>query len=113
MDRALRMRRRELDHAEGITGHDVGVKAPSEPLVEGLGPIDIGDGQRDDLEPHVDAPRLHRVRRRSAAYVGTHLTSWCRSLSPSLSRLSRSVEPVRSLVESLVSKSCLLVSPRA
>ena len=51
VDRALRVGRRELHPPEVVAGGKVGVQPPSEALVEALRPIDIGDGQRHDLEP--------------------------------------------------------------
>src|SRR5207248_640119 len=49
-DRASGARRRELDHAEVVTGGVVGVEPPPEPLVELLRAVDIGDGYDDYLE---------------------------------------------------------------
>jgi hypothetical protein len=48
---------RQLHHSESVALSDVGVEPPSQALVEALGPIDIGYGQRHDLEVHVDAQR--------------------------------------------------------
>ena len=47
-DRAPGARRRELDHAEVVTGVEVGVEPPPEPPVELLRAVDIRDGD-DDL----------------------------------------------------------------
>ena len=58
-----------IEHAEpgGVScttrksgaGGEVGVEPPPQRLVELLGPIDVGDGQDDDLELHVhgDQPK--------------------------------------------------------
>src|SRR5690606_26405029 len=42
--------RRELYDAQAALGGEVGVVAPAEPLVEGLGAVDVRDGQDDYLE---------------------------------------------------------------
>jgi hypothetical protein len=55
-DRTRRLGGGELDHPEGVADGDVGVQPPAEALVEALGPVDVGDGQRHDLEFHVDGP---------------------------------------------------------
>jgi hypothetical protein len=50
-----RARRRELDDPEPVVKGKVGVEPPSEALVELLSPVDIGDGDDERLEFHVDA----------------------------------------------------------
>jgi hypothetical protein len=45
--------RRELQRPKAIAAGQVGVQPPSEALIEALCPIDIGDGQRHNLEFHV------------------------------------------------------------
>ena len=45
---------------DAVAEVEVGVQPPSEALVEALGPIDVGDGDRYDLELHVDRPRCGR-----------------------------------------------------
>ena len=70
VDRALRARRRELHRPEVVAGGKVGVQPPSEALIEALCPIDIGDGQRHDLELHVDGPHFRDLRRGIGARVG-------------------------------------------
>ena len=52
-DRGLRAGRRQLHDPEVLTGDEVGIQPPAQLLVEVLGPIDVGDGQNDDLELHV------------------------------------------------------------
>src|SRR4029453_14221072 len=54
-DRALRVRRRQLNRPDVIADDEIGVQSPSQALIEALGPVDIGDGQRYDLELHVHA----------------------------------------------------------
>src|SRR5271167_1902104 len=54
-DRTRGARRRELDHAEVVTGGEIGVEPPPEPPVELLCAVDIRDGDDDDLELHVDS----------------------------------------------------------
>jgi hypothetical protein len=68
-DRALRVRGRQLDYSEVVAGDDVGVRPPSEALVEALCPIDVGDGQRHDLELHVHSKSALHPARRFTAYV--------------------------------------------
>ena len=51
---------RELDRADVVAEVEVGVQPPSEALVEALCPIDVGDGQRHDLELHVDRAPVRR-----------------------------------------------------
>ena len=72
LDRALRVGRRELHRPDVVADDQVDVEPPSEALVEALRPIDIGDGQRHDLERHVDRAQLRRLRRGGTAYVGAH-----------------------------------------
>ncbi len=69
-DRARRVGGCELDHADVFADDDVRVQAPPEALVEALGPVDIGDGQRHYLEPHVDRPRFRRLHRGGTTCVG-------------------------------------------
>jgi hypothetical protein len=45
--------RGHLHHAEA-TVSGIGVQAPAQPLVEALGPVDVGDGKDHDLEAHRD-----------------------------------------------------------
>src|SRR6185436_15362961 len=54
-DRASGARRRELDHAEVVTGGEVGVEPPPEPPVKFLRAVDIRDGDNDYLELHIDS----------------------------------------------------------
>src|SRR5829696_9651999 len=77
VDRALRVGRRELHPPDVVAGGEVGVQPPPEALIEALCPIDVGDGQRDHLELHVDGPDLRDFRRGlgappSAAHVYLH-----------------------------------------
>ena len=60
LDRALRVGRRDLHRPDVVADDQVDVQPPSEALIEALCPIDIGDGQRHDLERHVDRAQLRR-----------------------------------------------------
>src|SRR5213078_5098360 len=71
LDRALRVRRRELDGPDVVADDQVDVEPPSEALVEALRPIDIGDGQRHDLEFHVHDLKLLC----SCLWVGTGISN--------------------------------------
>ena len=62
MDGARRAGRGQLHYAAAITAGEVGVKPPTQTLIETLGAIDVGGWDNDDLELHVDHP--------SAGYVG-------------------------------------------
>ena len=53
-DRASRVRGRELDRPN-VAESEVGIQPSSQALIEALGTIDVGDGQRHDLELHVYA----------------------------------------------------------
>ena len=55
LDRTSRVRRRQLHRPDVVADDQVDVQPPSEALVEALCPVDVGDGQRHDLEVHVDA----------------------------------------------------------
>src|ERR1700733_14221903 len=57
------MGRRELDDPEVIAGGDVGVQPPAEAGVEVLGPVDVADGHRHDLKPHIDTAHADLRRR--------------------------------------------------
>src|SRR4051794_4452223 len=98
LDRARRVGRRELHRADVVADDQVDVEPPPEALIEALGPIDVGDGQRHDLERHVHAQCALRPARRFAAYVGAgHVDlHWllCSAASPALLALA----PVDSLV---------------
>jgi hypothetical protein len=50
-DRRVGAGRRELDDVEVAVG-ELGVEPPAEARVEALRPVDVGDGQLHDLEPH-------------------------------------------------------------
>src|SRR5262245_5567211 len=52
-----RARRGELDHAPAFAGK-IGIEPPAELGVKRLGAIDVGDGDHDDFELHVDGPGL-------------------------------------------------------
>src|SRR5581483_6571149 len=52
-DRAGRAGRGYLYQPEVRPGREVGVQAPAQPGVEGLGPVHVGDRQHHDLEPQV------------------------------------------------------------
>ena len=54
-DRARRAGRRQLHDPVAVAAGVVDVLAESQPLVEILGPIDVGDGNHHDLELHVHA----------------------------------------------------------
>ena len=43
-------RRRELDRSKVFPGHEISVERPSQPLVEGLGAINVGHRDGEDLE---------------------------------------------------------------
>src|SRR4029453_8017460 len=54
-DRAGRAGRGHLHDAHGLVGADVVVEVEADPLgVEGLGGVDVGDRDGDDLQPHLD-----------------------------------------------------------
>ena len=73
LDRALGARRRELDQAEVVTAGDVGVQPSPQPLIEALGPIDVGHRQHHDLEFHVhDLSSFPSV---AAPSLGTGMTA--------------------------------------
>jgi hypothetical protein len=59
---------RELDHAPVAARREVGIEPPAEAGVESLGAIDVGNGDDDDLELHVDRPRGIPLNRLSAAH---------------------------------------------
>ena len=63
LDRALRVGRRHLHRPEVVADDQVDVEPPSKALIEALRPIDIGDGQRHDLELHVDRAQFRALRR--------------------------------------------------
>src|SRR5215217_1771662 len=63
VNRALRAGRRELHPADVVAGGEVRVQPPSEALIEALGPVDVGDRQRHDLEPHRDGRGAGNPRR--------------------------------------------------
>src|SRR3954447_2402632 len=67
MDRGLRAGRRHL-HLPEVAEVDIDVQAPPKALIEAQCPIDIGDRDRHDLEPHVDRGDFCHLRR--TAYVG-------------------------------------------
>ena len=98
MDRGLRLRRGHLHHAEVVAGADVGVQPPSQAQVEALGPIDIGDGQRHDLEPQRDGRADGCLRRGSLlTWVVLITTSmWFELTTPSAR--GPPLAPVKSLV---------------
>jgi hypothetical protein len=56
-DGGRRARRRKLDHTPVLAGK-VGIEPPAEAGIKRLGAIDVGDGDDDDLELHVDGARL-------------------------------------------------------
>jgi hypothetical protein len=66
-----------------------------------LGPIDVGDGQRDDLELHVDAESARRPASLFAAYVGSDHVDLRRLLSAAASPAASRFAPVDSLVRTL------------
>src|SRR5690348_11324878 len=100
LDRARRMGRRELHRPDVVADDQVDVEPPSEALVEALGPIDIGDGQRHDLERHVHPQAARRPARRSAAYVGAGHVDLRWLLSSTASPVLLALAPVDSLVGS-------------
>ena len=57
-DRARRAGRRHLHDPKVVPGNKVGIQPPAHHLIEALGPIDVGNGQDNDLEFHVHAPHL-------------------------------------------------------
>ena len=60
-DRAWRARRRELDDPEVLADDDVGVEPPPQAHVETLGSINVGHGDDDDLQLHVDRSARGRL----------------------------------------------------
>src|SRR4051794_17491786 len=76
--RATRAGRGDLDDSNARGGLEVDVHPPTEALVERLRPIDIGDGQGDDLESELAGLRYVTAGRRlgacvSAGRVSAHL----------------------------------------
>src|SRR3954454_15631555 len=69
MDRGLRPGRRHL-HLPEVAEVDVDVQPPSQALVEAQCPIDVGDGDRHDFEPHIDRRDLRHLCGSGGAYVG-------------------------------------------
>src|ERR1700735_3673516 len=57
------MGRRELDDPGVIAGSDLGHPPPPEPGIEVLGPVDVADGHRHDLKPHIDTAHADLRRR--------------------------------------------------
>lgn len=51
----LSVRRRQLNRPDVVAECKVAIQPPSQALIEALGPIHIGDGQRHDLELHLHA----------------------------------------------------------
>jgi hypothetical protein len=70
VNRALRVGRRELHDPEVVADGKVGIQPPAEVLVEALGPVDVGDIQRHDLEVQIGGRRRGHLGRGGAAYVG-------------------------------------------
>jgi hypothetical protein len=67
VDRALRVGRSELHRPDLVAEGQVGVQPPSDAPIEALRPIDIGNGQRHHLEPHVHTlSALHPGHRSTA-----------------------------------------------
>ena len=65
-DRTRGARRVHLDHTELVVGLVVDVDRPAKLLgVEGLGPVDVGDGQQDELEAEVHHESLMASQSRS------------------------------------------------
>src|SRR5260370_1283904 len=58
-DRAARAERGELHRPDLLAQPEVGVEAPAEAFVEALRPVDVGDRDGDDLDPHVDRRGPH------------------------------------------------------
>src|SRR6266481_5938805 len=48
----------QLHHPPVVTGGEIGIQAPPQPLVEALGAIDVGHRKDDDLELQIDDPIL-------------------------------------------------------
>src|SRR3954449_7283638 len=80
-------RGRELHPSDVLAGAEVGVQPPPEALIEALRPIDVRDGQRHDLEPHVHALSALHPARRFAACVGAGHVDLHRLVSPAESRV--------------------------
>src|SRR5262245_26071569 len=80
LDRAPGVRWGELHVPDLVAEDQVDVQPPAEALVEGLGPVNVGDGQRHDLEVHVHAETVGRLAGGLTDYVGTthgDLRHWC------------------------------------
>ena len=63
-DRASGAGRRELDHSVVVPRCVVDVEPPTQVAIELLGPIDVRDGQHDDLECHIHGARGGRFPER-------------------------------------------------
>jgi hypothetical protein len=63
------VRRRQLHHSEVLADREVAIEPPAEPLIKPLRPLDVGDGQVDDLEPHIDGRRFGDLGRGVTAPV--------------------------------------------
>src|SRR5215203_3068262 len=62
MDRAWRAGRRQLHGSKVFPNPEIGVERPAQPFVEGLGAIDVGYGNGDDLELQIDHPGVQDSR---------------------------------------------------
>jgi hypothetical protein len=54
MNRAGRAGRRQLHGSEVLPDHEIGIDTPPQSGVEGLGAVNVGYGNRDDLEFQID-----------------------------------------------------------
>src|SRR5580704_8517426 len=99
LDRALRVRGRQLDYPEVLPEGDIGVQAPTEILVELLCPVDVGHGQCHGLELQVDRRRCGTgargvCTRACAAHTDLQLSIF----TGQASRIEQPVAPVGTLV---------------
>src|SRR3954462_4207259 len=62
MNRAWRSGRCQLHRSKVLPDHEIGVERPAQRLVEGLRAIDVGYGDRDDLELQIDGRGVRKLR---------------------------------------------------
>src|SRR5208337_4592937 len=74
LDRAPRTGRRELDDSEAVIEREVGIEPPPELVVELFCAVDIGDGDNNCLESHVDFRSAGRALTTIFVRVHVHLS---------------------------------------